>query len=220
MTGCKNSLLYLSPHLLCTLYNHLNQNCLLIVLIWHKNLPNHNMKSYLLCWPLLKKAPESCLDVSYMTKIVRLTWCCKEVVSDGQQCCMWDTCCCRRSASQCSFCKLGEERKSTKNTFQTSNTHFSHMPTNIFKYHLNKSFTMQTMQTDTASYTYFMYLWQLQEFCTALHKCWYNHYSHHIKSLNAADKDVTHMCADTLWWWWHLWGTHSKGHSGCMDRTD
>lgn len=73
--------------------------------------------------PFLKKAPESCLDDSYMTKIVRLTWCCKEVVSDGQQYCMWDTCCCRRSASQCSFCKLGEERKSTKNAFQTSLSH-------------------------------------------------------------------------------------------------
>lgn len=30
---------------------------------------------------------------------------------------------------------------------------------------------------------------------------------------------VTHMCAGTLWWWWHRWGSRSTGHSGYMGRT-
>lgn len=68
------------------------------------------------------------------------------------------------------FANLGRKEKAQKILFRHQ-IPISHMPTKNFKYHLNKSFTMQTMQTDTASYTYFMYLWQSQEFCTALHKC-------------------------------------------------
>lgn len=30
---------------------------------------------------------------------------------------------------------------------------------------------------------------------------------------------VTHMCADTLWWWWHRPGSRSTVHSGCTGRT-
>lgn len=40
------------------------------------------------------------------------------------------------------FANLGRKEKAQKMPFR----HLSHMPTNIFKYHLNKSFTMQTIR--------------------------------------------------------------------------
>jgi len=28
----------------------------------------------------------------------------------------------------------------------------------------------------------------------------------------------TYKCEDTLWWWWHQWKTHCRGHSEYRDK--